>query len=102
MLNVERIISQIELSMDCVPEVHTNEVVKVGSTTPEQEYDEALRVRNYAKACSLYKGALVHNGWTNERYIREGYKCGAFDEGEQALVEEIIPGIERAIDKFFQ
>lgn len=70
--------------------------------TPEQEYDEALRVRNYAKARSLYKGVLVHNGWPGERYIREGYKCGAFDEGERALVEEIIPGIERAIDKFFK
>lgn len=102
MLNVERVISQIELSIDYVPEVHTKGVVKVGLTTPEQEYDEALRVRNYAKARSLYKSVLVHNGWTNERYRREGYKCGAFDEGEGVLVEEIIPGIERAIDKFFK
>lgn len=70
--------------------------------TPEQEYDEALMKRDYVSAIRLYKDQLVMNGWTNKRYVREGYKCGAYDEGERALIEEIIPGIERAIDKFFK
>lgn len=70
--------------------------------TPEVEYDEALLNRDYTKAIALYKGPLLTNGWTAERYVREGHKCGAYDEGERALIEEIIPGIERAIDKFFK
>lgn len=70
--------------------------------TPEQEYYEALMQRDYVSAIRLYKDQLVRNGWTNERYVREGYKCGAYDEGEKALIEEVIPRLDRAIDKFFK
>lgn len=83
-------------------EFSPNGIATVDLKTPEQEYYEALLKRDYVSAMRLYKDQLVMNGWTNERYVREGYKCGVYDEGDRALIEEVIPGIERAIDKFFK
>lgn len=65
----------------------------------EAEYYRATSSHNYPKARSLFHLLCTSGLWTPERMHKESLKCGKRDEGELALIEEIVPGIDRGIDR---
>lgn len=51
----------------------------------EQDYYNSLFRRDFEEAKRLYRLIAVTKIWSNERLIKEGHKCGIYDEGEKWL-----------------
>ena len=51
--------------------------------TIERAYYSALFRRDFREAQRLYRQVACSDSWTPDRLVREGHKCGLYDEADR-------------------
>lgn len=55
--------------------------------TLENRYYHALFTRNFELAKRIYRVPELQANWNAERLVKEGHKCGAYDEADKEIAQ---------------
>ncbi len=59
--------------------------------TIERAYYSALFRRDFREAQRLYRQVACSDAWTPDRLVREGHKCGLYDEADRDDLLDAAP-----------